>query len=504
MRRQAVIDMGSNSFRLVVYGYEEGSWWALTDEIREAVRVSEGLGRDGELQDEPMDRALHTAAVYAAFCEASGIDEVDAVATSAIREAPNRDDLLNAIKKDTGLQVRVISGEDEARYGWLAMVNSTTVQDGYGIEIGGGSAQLMRIKKRKLKDTCSLPLGSVRLTEAFLPSGKPSSKELKAVRRHVAGELDGVDWWPRKGGRLIGIGGTIRNLAAATLKRLDTPNIDVQGFVLARDAVEHLIEELADKRASKRDSIPGIKPDRSDVILGGTVALATMMDEGGFEEMEVSEAGLREGIFFECLLAGSDPPLFADVRRESVINLAHRYRTDDDHVGHVAKLSLDLFDSLVDAGVHHMGDAERELLWAACELHDIGVAIDYDDHHRHSAYLILNSGLAGYTSREQVLIALIARYHRKGDPDGSSLGDLAKRGDKGRVRLLSGIIRLAEQLERSRDQSVKSVDVSVPNGKVVLRPKIRRGDPFVSLWSARRNSELLAEAVDRDVEIEGD
>ncbi len=197
MRRQAVIDMGSNSFRLVVYGYEEGSWWALTDEIREAVRVSEGLGRDGELQDEPMDRALHTAAVYAAFCEASGIDEVDAVATSAIREAPNRDDLLNAIKKDTGLQVRVISGEDEARYGWLAMVNSTTVQDGYGIEIGGGSAQLMRIKKRKLKDTCSLPLGSVRLTEAFLPSGKPSSKELKAVRRHVAGELDGVEWWPQ-------------------------------------------------------------------------------------------------------------------------------------------------------------------------------------------------------------------------------------------------------------------------------------------------------------------
>ena len=207
--------MGSNSFRLVVFGFEKGSWWALTDEIREAVRVSEGLGAEGELQAEPMDRAMHTAAVYAAFCEASGIDEVDAVATSAIREAPNRDDLLKAIKKETGLKVRVISGEDEARYGWLAMVNSTTVEDGYGVEIGGGSAQLMRMRSRELEDTCSLPLGSVRLTEAFLPSGKPSNKELKAVRRHVADELEEVDWWPRKGGRLIGIGGTIRNLAAA-------------------------------------------------------------------------------------------------------------------------------------------------------------------------------------------------------------------------------------------------------------------------------------------------
>ncbi len=288
-------------------------------------------------------------------------------------------------------------------------------------------------------------------------------------------ELEKVDWWPQKGGRLVGIGGTIRNLAAATLKQLDTPDIDVQGFVLTRDALEELIEELADKRASKRDSIPGIKPDRSDVILGGALALGKMMDEGGFGEMEVSEAGLREGIFFENLLKGSDPPLFEDVRRESVINLAHRYRTDDKHVGHVAKLSLELFDALEDAGVHDYGDAERELLWAACELHDIGVAIDYDDHHHHSAYLILNSGLAGYTSREQVMIALLARYHRKGDPDVSSLGDLAKKGDKGRVRLLSGIIRLAEQLERSRDQSVKSVEVSVPNGKVILQPVIRAG-----------------------------
>lgn len=496
--------MGSNSFRLVVYSYENGSWWALSDEIREPVRVSEGLGPEGELQDEPMDRALHTAAVFAAFCEAAGIKDVDAVATSAIREAPNRDDLLDRIRDETGLKVRVISGEDEARYGWLAMVNSTTVDDGYGVEIGGGSAQLMRISGRQLKDECSLPLGSVRLTEAFLPSGKPSGKELKSVRRHVAGQMDAVDWWPQKGGRLVGIGGTIRNLAAAALKQLDTADIDVQGFVLTRDALEELIEEMADKPASKRDSISGIKPDRADVILGGTIALATMMDEGGFAEMEVSEAGLREGIFFERLLKDADPPLFEDVRRESVVNLAHRYRTDDKHVGHVAKLSLELFDALGEAGVHDLGDDERELLWAACELHDIGVAIDYDDHHHHSAYLILNSGLAGYTSREQVMIAIVARYHRKGDPDADSLGDLAKKGDKSRVRLLSGIIRLAEQLERSRDQSVESVEVSASNGSVTLHPEFGAGDPCVPLWSARRSADLLSDALDRDVEVEGD
>jgi exopolyphosphatase / guanosine-5'-triphosphate,3'-diphosphate pyrophosphatase len=498
-----VIDMGSNSWRLVVYGFEQGSWWALIDEIREAVRVSEGLGSDGELQPGPVDRALHTAAVFAAFCQASGIEEVDAVATSAIREAPNRDELLGAIRRDTGLEVRVISGDDEARYGWLAVVNSTTVEDGYGIEIGGGSVQAVRIEDRRLKDSCSLPLGSVRLSEAFLPSGKPSNKERKAVRKHVVEQVEAIDWWPQKGGRLVGIGGTVRNLAAAALKKLETPDIEVQGFVLTREALDDLIEEMADKPASKRDSIPGIKPDRADVILGGTIALATMMDEGGFDEIEVSEAGLREGIFFERLLDDSDPPLFEDVRRDSVINLARRYRTDDAHVSHVAKLSLELFDSLGEAGVHEYGEDERDLLWAACELHDIGVAIDYDDHHHHSAYLILNSGLAGYTSREQVMIAVIARYHRKGDPDGDSLGDLAKKGDKSRLRLLSGIIRLTEQLERSRDQSVASVAVRASDGKVVLFPEFGSGDPSVPLWSARRSADLLADAVDREVEIQG-
>jgi exopolyphosphatase/guanosine-5'-triphosphate,3'-diphosphate pyrophosphatase len=214
------------------------------------------------------------------------------------------------------------------------------------------------------------------------------------------------------------------------------------------------------------------------------------------------DAGLREGVFFERLLDDRHPPLFHDVRRESVINLAHRFRTDDAHVGHVARLSLELFDSLAGAGLHTFGAPERELLWAASELHDIGVAVDYDDHHHHSAYLILNSSLPGYTSREQVLIALIARYHRKGEPDATPLGALAQRGDKSRLRLLSGIIRLAEQLERSRDQSVSSVEVSAPDGALVLRPQVRAGDLSVPVWAARRSSELLAEAVGRDVQIE--
>ena len=170
---------------------------------------------------------------------------------------------------------------------------------------------------------------------------------------------------------------------------------DVQGFVLTRDALGELIELLADRPASKRGSVRGIKPDRADVILGGAVVVDAAMDHGGFDELEVTEAGLREGVFFERLLEGRDPPLLDDVRREAVENLAHRFRTDDVHVQHVARLSLQMFDALAEEGLHALGGEERELLWAACLLHDIGVTIDYDDHHRHSALPDPELGPAG-------------------------------------------------------------------------------------------------------------
>ncbi len=506
MKRFAVIDMGSNSFRLVVYGYEPGGWWSLTDEIREATRVSAGMGESGVLRPEPLDRAIHTAAVFASFLRASGVEDVDAVATSAIRDAPNRAELLDAIGERTGLEVRVIDGAEEARYGHLAIANSLTIEDGFGIDVGGGSVQLMRIEDRDLAQAVSVRLGAVRVSEAFLDGEETSAKQVEALRGHVADQLSELGWW--KGGegvRLAGIGGTIRNLATAAQKRLELPDVDVQGFFLDREALGELVELLASTPVAERGSVRGIKPDRGDVILGGALVLEAAIEQGGFEGIEVTEAGLREGIFFERFLEGRDPPLLEDVRRESVINLAHRYRTDDAHVAHVARLSLEMFDALADAGLHELGAWERELLWAACMLHDIGVAIDYDDHHHHSRYLILHAGLPGYDPRELQLIALIARWHRKGEPDASELRDLEQSGDDERLALLCGVIRLAEQLERSRDGAVAAIEIDDTKKRLRLRVLTDggpRSDPSVAIWSAQRNSAILAGAIGKRVEVE--
>jgi exopolyphosphatase / guanosine-5'-triphosphate,3'-diphosphate pyrophosphatase len=489
-RRLAVVDLGSNSFRLVEFTWVPGQWWKRTDEIHEAVRIGEGLDAAGVLAPEPMERALETTELYAHFCRATGIDDVRPVATSAIRDASNRDEFL----RRAGLDVHVLSTEEEAFYGYLAAVNSTTLTDGVALDLGGGSLQLTRVEDRQAIDMCSWPLGAVRMTERFLARERVKPKHVKALRAHVAEALADAPWLD-DGGALAGIGGTVRNLASAAELAEGLPSFGVQGFPLRRDMLDELVESLAGMTPDERARMPGIKPERGDLILAGALVVQSVMATGDFDCMEVTEAGLREGVFFASLLDGQYPPLIEDVRTASVRNLAAQYDSDVAHIEHVAALALEMWDAL------GSGDpAERELLWAAAMLHDIGTTIDYDDHHKHSRYLILNAGLPGFSPRETALIGQMARYHRKGTP---TLGQFAALGREGDVELLtrcSAVLRLAEQLERSRDQAVDRVKVQVNDGRVKLRLEAHE-DVAVARWAAQREEDVFRKAFGRELEV---
>ncbi len=505
-RRLAVIDLGSNSFRLVVFTWGEHGghgWWRRTDEIHEAVRVGAGLDAAGELQPEPMERALETIDLFAHFCRATGIDDVRPVATSAIRDATNQKDFLAQARKRSGLEIEVLAPEEEARYGYLAAVNSTTLSDGVALDLGGGSMQLTYVADRHARDARSWPLGAVRMTERFLTGEKVKGKQLKALRSHIGGELAAAGWLNdagTDGARLAGIGGTVRNLAAAAEIATDLPSFGVQGFVLTRKALDDLVDRFADLSPEERGEVPGIKPERGDLILAGAFVVQTVMELGAFDALEVTEAGLREGVFYSTLLEGRDPPLFEDVRRHSVLNLAAQYDADFAHVEHVAKLALGMWDALGEARAHPSDPRERELLWATAMLHDIGTAVDYDDHHKHSRYLILNAGLPGYTTRETALIGQMARYHRKGNPSLGLAEALARDGDEAALVRCASLIRLGEMFERSRDQSVHAASVEVEDGRVEIRLEAD-ADVSVARWAAQRQSELFERAFGKELKL---
>jgi exopolyphosphatase/guanosine-5'-triphosphate,3'-diphosphate pyrophosphatase len=508
--RLAVIDLGSNSFRLVVFMAGEG-WWKRTDEIYEPVRIGQGMIASGSLGEAPMERALATLDVFSHFCRASGLrgEAVDAVATSAIRDAENADVFLARARELSGLPIRVLSREEEARYGYLAAVNSTTLADGCVLDLGGGSMQLVRVAERLARETGSWRLGTVLMSERFLPPNGPAKRrQLEDLREHVAAELQEAAWLTDAGGEggyLVGVGGTVRNLAAAAQRAAGLPSYGVQGMVIGADALEELVQRLASLPAAERASVPGIKPARADLILAGALVVQAVLRAGGFDGIQTTEAGLREGVFFERLLADhgpiSDrPPLFEDVRRASVLNMAAQYRVDVDHTRHVAVLALGMFDELARLGLHDGDARERELLWAASTLHDIGMSIDYDDHHKHSRYLILNGALPGFAPVETAIIAQAARYHRKGMPTPGPMAPLFGEGDAERLDRCAVLLRLAEDLERSRDQLVRGTRLALTNGEVELQ-LIAEGESAVPRWAAGREGELFARAFHRELSV---
>jgi exopolyphosphatase/guanosine-5'-triphosphate,3'-diphosphate pyrophosphatase len=491
-RRVAIVDLGSNSWRLVVFSYGEGPWWKRSDELYETVRIGAGLAATGRLGDEAMDRGLETLSVFARFCRASGIDaeDVHIVATSAIRDAANGAAFLERAQAESGLAIEILDAREEAYYGYVAAVNTTTLRDGAVLDLGGGSLQLISVSDRRAGEMASFPLGAVRLTERFLaedPDRPAKRKELTRIRDLARESLaDGAPWLSAApGDRLVGLGGAARNLAAAAAIADGTLDLGVQGYLLTRERLEELVARLAELPASERGTVPGIKPGRGDIVLAAALVLETVVETGGFPGIEVTEAGLREGVFLARTLLDPSDPLIDDVRTAAVRNLSLQYESDIPHVEHVTRLALQMFDSMVTAGLFEPRSDERELLWAAAMLHDVGMTISYDDHHKHSRYLIESAELPGFDPRERALIAQITRYHRKGEPKLGAIEPLADAEDAALLDRCATLLRLAEHLERGRDQSVSQARLYT-NGDGVDLHLEAAGDLTLPRWSVER------------------
>lgn len=501
----AVIDLGSNSWRLVIFSFGSlvrpsrpaAIWWKRTDELYETVRIGAGLRASGRLSDEAMGRGLETLTVFEHFCHANGLGrgDIHAVATSAIRDAANGAEFVRAAEDRTGLGIEILSEEDEAWLGCLTALNTTTLTDGVVLEIGGGSMQLIRVADRQAHERPSFALGAVGLTEEFLPGSGPLKKrQLESVREHARASLHGLTWLPSTGERgderrLVGLGGAVRNLAAAAANAAGAPDLGVQGFLLTADALDDLVRTLASLPASERRCVHGIKPGRGDIILAAALVIQTVLEVGGFDRIEVTEAGLREGVFFARTgIAGDDAgtPLFPDVRRAAVLNLAIQYESDMAHVERVARLALEMFDSLAQQGLLDPAAGERDLLWAAAMLHDVGMTIAYDDHHKHSEYLILAGELPGFDPRERALIARITRFHRKGVPRLGELEAVTKDGDQQLLERCAVIVRLAEHLERGHDQAVSEVRLDANGHGVDLHLRAAGDSLALPRWSVER------------------
>lgn len=499
MHKIGIIDLGSNTTRLIVMAYMPGHCFRLIDEVSETVRLAEGVGDTRMLQARPIQRTVEALSMFERLCRNTGVEQIIAVGTSAIREAINQDDFWTALRRGCSIDLRIISAEEEANYGYLGTVNSLGLRNGYVFDTGGGSTQVVAVREHRRLRSFSAQAGVLRFTERFVKSDPISKRDMRALREGARQAFAAIDWLRADAGlQLAGMGGTVRTLARIDQKQRGYPFDRVHGYLLSREAVAGIIEQLARRNRREREELPGLKAERADVSLAGAVIIDALMEKGGFGALLVSGQGVREGIFYNHFLQGSDPPLIDNPRSFSVLNLARLSDYEAPHCAKVAEIALALFDQL--APLHLYGSWERELLSYAATLHDVGVLVGYYDHHKHGEYLISNAALLGFSHRELLILALLVRNHRKGFAELSGFSQVLQPGDEERIARLSALLRIAEYLERSKSQVVQRVKIDP--GAAELRIVVEAaGDVSVEVWEANRRSGLFKKAFGREVEI---
>ncbi|MEI8167222.1 MAG: Ppx/GppA family phosphatase, partial [Chloroflexales bacterium] len=379
-------------------------------------------------------------------------------------------------------------------------VNALGMRQGFTFDTGGGSTQVVAVAARRPVETYSVQAGVVRFTERYVRNdNEPINKtDIRILRDAARSAFTNLDWLRADPAHtLAGMGGTIRTLARIDQKSRAYPLDRVHGYSLSREALAAMVEQLSRKGRREREQIPGMKDDRADVTLAGAVIIEQLMDKGGFRQLTVSGQGVREGFFYAHFLQGTDPPLFADSRSFSMLNLARLSHYEEAHCQKVAALSLSLFDQLVT--LHGYGPWERELLGFAATIHDIGVSVGYYDHHKHSEYLVHNAALLGFSHREIVILGALVRNHRKGLAELAPYTAVLQLDDGVRIARLSALLRLAEYLERSKSQVVQTVRVTL--GETVRVIVEASGDASVEIWDTNRRAGLFRKAFDKEIEI---
>ncbi len=502
--RAAAVDIGSNGIRCMAVEFHESGKHEVLLQERAAVRLGHGVFSDGSIDMSTMEAALAALAGFRKELDGLNIEHVRAVATSAVREARNREQFLRRARKQTGFAVEVISGAEEARLVHLAVGRRIPLNGGSWMlmDLGGGSVEVSLVDGKGIQWSESHPMGSVRLLEEF----QACQGETKRFQKLIAETVETMriprapKGKPVKG--LVATGGNIEDLARLGGARDPETKVSQLPLKDLRRVLERL-GELSDRERIKEY---GLRPDRADVILPAGLVYEHVAHIAGVEELYVPHVGLKEGLLYDILdsvSVDSDPRARRErLVRDGSLALGRRYQFDEDHGAHVAVLALAIYDQT--QADHGLGEAERAILHAAALLHDVGRFVDDRKHHKHSYYLISESEIPGLSEAETELAAQVARYHRRKEPTIKHEA-FAKLGpaERERVLRLSAILRVADALDSEHRQVVRSVTVTRRGDKTGLHVK-GDGDLALEEWAVRNKGGLYARLFKTTLELKAE
>jgi exopolyphosphatase/guanosine-5'-triphosphate,3'-diphosphate pyrophosphatase len=504
---RAAVDIGTNSIHLVVARVAPGGGFEILTREKESVRLGLGSGDMELLAPDAIDRGIETLRRFRQLADSFDAT-IRAVATSAVREAANRDEFLRRARDEAGIEVEVISGVEEARLIHLGVLQAVPVFDRQHltVDIGGGSTEFVVAKGHDVHVARSVKLGAIRLTDRFFADGVVRSRQVRECRSYIDAYLaplaHEVEPWGFE--VTVGSSGTINAIAAMVEHRRGRDaSRGVNNVAFSREDLAAVTEALVAARTPEQrlESVPGLDPRRADIIVGGAILLEEIFDRLGIGSMIASEYALREGVLLDVVGDHVRDTFhhLSDIRRQGVQRVIEMFERDRPHVEHSTDLALRLFDGT--QALHGLPASDRELLEHAAMLHDIGEHVAVESHHKHTAYLIEHGRLRGFDPGDIDVLSTLGRYHRRNDPKGSfePFGRLAPPRRREVLTLLA-LLRLADGLDRGHAETVEEVDVEITPTAVRLLLS-SPGDMDLEVWGVRRKRELFERVFERRLDV---
>ncbi len=472
--RTGIIDIGSNSIRLVIFENNSQGSYRVIDEAKESARLSERVNENGELPEDVITLVSHTLLHFRMLCEAAGTQRIRAIATAAIRNAKHSEHIINQLQTSTGLTIEILSGEQEAFYGFLGMINTLDLQDGFLIDIGGGSTELTLFLNRAIVHSFSFPFGAVQLTKKFGRDGVITAEKQKDIQRMIEQAATKFNWIRQHPDLpLVGLGGTVRSLCNIDQKINQYSLPLTHNYQMEASAIDHILAKIQSTPLEERKTIEGLAKHRVDIIAPGAIILQTLFRCCNASHYVISGSGIRDGLYHSELARTQLSSV--DVLNISVLNLLHQHPiVPVSHVNQVNRFALQLYDVLR----QHQEQADRSklILHAASMLYRIGISIMFYDFHKHTFYLIAHSPLHGLTHREIILCATIASYKNKKKAKSilNLYPDIMNKEDLSLVCSLGTLLQLAIALDRSETQPIQTLNASITHKELQLIAKAHR------------------------------
>lgn len=468
MENIGIIDIGSNSVRLVLVKLGKDGSFKIIDELKESVRLGECLTSKSYIDKIYMDKAIQTLKVFSRLCSIYNTKEIIAVATEAVRKADNSKDFIKRAKEEASINVRVLSGTEEAYYDYLGVIYSLDVNNCMIIDIGGSSTEIILVDNRQLKESISLPFGAINLSRRFNLSNPLTEETENTLFSYIKEQLASIPWIKNFTlETIIGVGGTIRNLGKISRRNRSYPLDTTHNYEVQREEVNKIYNMLKIKTTEERKKIKGLSKDRADIIPGPCAVVNYIMDLNDISTLKISGNGIREGIIYEYLL--KQGTVIDSILDYSINNILINNNTDKRHADCVYNYARLLFQHINE--VMAIGDNLDPVLKAAALLHDIGTSVNYYNHQKHSFYIILNSRIDGLSHKEILMTALTAASHRSEEFTSGILqySELLSKEDIKAVQKLGVILEMAEGLYKVLNDTLKDIQCYMKKDTFIIK-----------------------------------